>query len=297
MTFSRILHPVEYSDEGRQAAAQAFALARSYQADLYIVHARSRLGPTERESAEQSRLRKFVTESNPEDETFESAILYGDPVSAVAEYAQSTAPDLVLVGRTGRRGSSLWCAGVYARALASAIRCPTLVVQAGQNRTNADSQPTFRNILCPVDSSPPAVAALKQAVVLAQSGSRLTALHVLEGFPEEAVQAASGASTIFEEHLDDLDSRDVQTLIVSGVPHEAILSAAMEVKPDLIVIGLPIRGRFDAVFMRSTGVSVIRHTNCAVLMVPNMANTIELTPTRQLSSGLKRDERQNTFRM
>ena len=36
MTFSRILHPVEYSDEGRLAAAQAFALARSYQTDLHV---------------------------------------------------------------------------------------------------------------------------------------------------------------------------------------------------------------------------------------------------------------------
>ncbi len=279
MTFSRILHPVEYSDEGRQAAAQAFALARSYQTDLHFVHVRSRRDPTERESAEQTRLREFVSQSNPDQATFESVILYGDPVSAVAEYAQSTAPDLVLVGKTGRRGSSLWRTGVYARELASAIRCPTLVVQAGQNRTSADTQPTFTNILCPVDSSPPAVAALKQAVVLAQPGSRLTALHVLEGFPQEAVSSASEAFAILEEHLEDLDSRDVQTLIVSGVPHEAILSTAMEVKPDLIVIGLPIRGRFDAVFMRSTGASVVRHANCAVLMVPDSANTIELTPT------------------
>ena len=279
MTFSRILHPVEYSDEGRQAAAQAFALARSYQTDLHVVHVRSRRDPTERESAEQTRLREFVSQSNPDQATFESAILYGDPVSAVAEYAQSTAPDLVLVGKTGRRGSSLWRTGVYARELASAIRCPTLVVQAGQNHTSADTQPTFRNILCPVDSSPPAVAALKQAVVLAQPGSRLTALHVLEGFPQEAVPSASEAFAILEEHLEDLDSSDVQTLIVSGVPHEAILSAAMEVKPDLIVIGLPIRGRFDAVFMRSTGASVVRHANCAVLIVPDTANTIELTPT------------------
>lgn len=279
MTFSRILHPVEYSDEGRLAAAQAFALARSYQTDLHVVHVRSRRDPTERESAEQTRLREFVSQSNPDQATFESVILYGDPVSAVAEYAQSTAPDLVVVGRTGRRGSSLWRTGVYARELASAIRCPTLVVQAGQNHTSADTQPTFTNILCPVDSSPPAVAALKQAVVLAQRGSRLTALHVLEGFPQEAVSSASEAFAILEEHLEDLDSSDVQTLIVSGVPHEAILSAAMEVKPDLIVIGLPIRGRFDAVFMRSTGASVIRHANCAVLIVPDTANTIELTLT------------------
>ena len=65
MTFSRVLHPVEYSDEGRQAAAQALALARSYQTDLHVVRVRSRRDPTARESAEQSRLREFVSQSNP----------------------------------------------------------------------------------------------------------------------------------------------------------------------------------------------------------------------------------------
>jgi nucleotide-binding universal stress UspA family protein len=136
----------------------------------------------------------------------------------------------------------------------------------------------FRNILCPIDSSPPAVAALKRAGVLAKPGSRLTALHVIEGFAQESAAYASEAFGLLEEHRNNLDSRDVQTRIVSGIPDEAILSTAMELKPDLIVIGLPIRGRFDAVFMRSTAASVIRHANCAVLMVPDSANTIELTP-------------------
>ena len=64
MTFSRILHPVEYSDEGGQAA-QALALARLYQTDRHVVRVRSRRDPTARESAEQSRLREFVSQSNP----------------------------------------------------------------------------------------------------------------------------------------------------------------------------------------------------------------------------------------
>jgi nucleotide-binding universal stress UspA family protein len=102
--------------------------------------------------------------------------------------------------------------------------------------------------LCAVDSSTAAAAASQFALALAQhSGSRLTTFHVLEG-----AQPA------------DAMSRD-----------EAILATTTKLNSDLIVIGLPIRGRFDAVFMRSTATLVVRRTNCAVLMVPSPTHPIE----------------------
>ena len=221
MAFSRILHPVEYSNEGGHAAAQALALAGSSGADLHVLRVRSRRESNERESAEQSRPREFVSSGNANQVAFESAVLYGDPVSAVVEYARSTAPDLVLVGRTGRRGSRLWRAGVFAKELASTIRCPTLVVRAEQNRTSGGTQPLFRNILCAIDSSPAAIEALKQAVNLAKPEGRLTAIHVLERSPHGAANSAPGVLGLLNEHHDDLDSCEVQTRIVSGVLHEA----------------------------------------------------------------------------
>jgi nucleotide-binding universal stress UspA family protein len=278
MTFSRILHPVEYSDEGRHAAGQALALAGSYRAELDVLRVRSRRESDERESAEQSRLREFVSSINANQVAFESVVRYGDPVSAVVEYARSTATDLVLVGRTGRRASRLWRAGVFANELATTIGCPTLVVPAEQNRTSGVTQLLFRNSLCAIDSSPAAIEALKQAVNLAKPGGRLTAIHVLERSPHGATNPAPGVVGLPDEHHGALDSCEVQARIVSGVLHEAVLSTALEVKPDLIVIGFPNRGRFDAVLMRSTAVSVVRRANCAVLMVPDPADAIKPAP-------------------
>lgn len=260
MTFSRLLHPVEYSDPGMHAASDAVALARSFQSDLHVVHARSRRESKAEEAAAHVRLRNFVAGSSVVPVSFEAAIVYGDPVAAVAEYARSTAPDLVVVGRTGRRGSRLWRAGVFAKELASVVGCPTLVLPSYHNQATAHTRPLFRNILCPVDSSPAAAAASEVALALAQhSGSRLTTFHVLE-----AVQSLDGMS------------RD-----------EAIVATAGKLNPDLIVIGLPIRGRFDAVFMRSTAAFVARRANCAVLMVPAPANPIEVTAPMGAPTALR----------
>lgn len=250
MTFSRLVHPVEYSDSGVQAVSDAILLAESYQADLHVVHARSRRESNAETAAAQVQLRNFVARSRAEPVTFKAAVVHGDPVWAVADYARSAAPDLVVVGRTGRRGSRLWSAGVFAKELASAVRCPTLVLPSHHNRASAGTWPVFRNILCPVDASLAAAAASEVAVALARhSGSRLTTFHVVE-----AVQPVDGIS------------RD-----------EAILATAAKLNPDLIVIGLPVRGRFDAVFMRSTAALVVRRASCAVLMVPDPTPPAEPT--------------------
>ena len=256
MTFSRLLHPVEYSDAGSDVAHQAVTLARSCDADLHVVHARSRRYSKDEDAAAQVRLRNFVVRSSGVPITVEAAIVYGDPVTAIAEYARSTGPDLLVIGRTGRRGSRLWRAGVFAKALASVVRCPTLVLPSHLNRLTDYPGPLFRNILCPVDSSPAAAAASEVALALAQhSGSRLTTFHVVDG-----VQPLDGLS------------RD-----------EAILATAGKLDPDLIVIGLPIRGRFDAGFRRSTAAFVVRRASSAVLVVPAPDNLTESTaPTGTL---------------
>ena len=250
MTFSRFLHPVEYSDNGRHAASDALTLARAYLAELHVVHVQLRRQSKEVSAAAHMRLRNFVASNSAVPIAFEAAIVYGDPVSAVAEYARSSTPDLVVVGRTGRRGSRLWRTGVFAKELASVVHCPTLVLPFAQNRAATETDALFKNILCPVDSSPAAATASELALAFAQfSGSRLTTFHVFEA-----------------DRRGDGISRD-----------EAILTTVGKLNPDLIAIGLPIRGRFDAVFMRSTAALVVRRAGCAVLMVPASPNPTDLS--------------------
>jgi nucleotide-binding universal stress UspA family protein len=140
MTVSRVLHPVEYSDAGVQAASDTVTLARSYRAALHVVHAESRRKSNQEEPATQL-LRNFAG---------------GTTVIPV--------------------------------------NCPTLVLPLKPNRVTAENEPLFRNILCPVDSSPTAAAAAELALALAQhSGSRLTTFHVIDGaFASDATDRPDG---------------------------------------------------------------------------------------------------------
>jgi nucleotide-binding universal stress UspA family protein len=253
---------------------------------------RSRRRGIDGEEAAHARLRKFVEARNPQAAKFETVILAGDPVTAVADYARHTSPDLLVVDKHGRRASKLWRAGVFAKELARLVACPTLTVPEGYDVVPSTAGTSFRDILCATDFSPASIAALKHALVLAQqSGGRLTVLHVLDGFPDETVYSGSRAFKLVGEYRglvaqvsrrlrdaippDALNWCDVQVRVVSGVPHRTIRSTALEIKPDLIVMGLPKRSAFDTIVMGSTTGPVVRRTQYPVLMVPAPANMME----------------------
>ena len=292
MNLSLILYPLDYSAGAKPALARALALAKWHDADLHVLHVRSRRRAIDAEEAAEARLRQFVDARNPHGVKFETVILAGDPVAAVADYALHKSPDLLVVEKHGRQASKLWRAGVFARELARLAACPTLTVPDNHDGANSTADVAFREILCATDFSPASVAALQKALVLAQrSGGRLTVLHVLDGFPYQTVYSGSRGFRLIDEYRglvaqvsrqlrnaipqDALTWCDVQTRVVSGVPHRAILSTALEIKPDLLVMGLPARSALDTVFMGSTTSPVLRGARCPVLTVPVPANMIE----------------------
>jgi nucleotide-binding universal stress UspA family protein len=285
MNLSLILHPLDYSAGVKPALARALALAKWHGADLHVLHVRSPRRGIDSEEAAHARLRKFVDAHNPEGVKFETVILAGEPVAAVADYARHKSPDLLVVDRHGRQASKLWRAGVFGKELACRVACPTLTVPGNHDGANSTADAMFAEILCATDFSPASIAALKQGLVLAQqSGGRLTVLHVLDGFPYETVYSGSPAFRLIDEYRgfvahvsrqlrnaipqEALNWCDVQTRVVSGVPHRAILSTTLGIKPDLIVMGLPARSALDIVFMGSTTSPVLRGAQCPVLTVP-----------------------------
>jgi nucleotide-binding universal stress UspA family protein len=287
MNPAMILHPLDYEASATPALAQAFELARWHHAELRVVHVRSSQRAIEGASAARSGLRTFVESNNPDGVRCEAVILSGDPVTAVIDYAGQTSPDLLVVSKRGTRASKFRPRGVFAKEIARRVSCPTLAVPSEYHAVSS-----FGEILCPTNFSAASSAALRQALVLAQqSGGRLTVLHVLDGFPYETVYSGSRAFRLIGEYRSlvervssDLRSRipadalnwcDLQIRVLSGVPHKAILSTAAEIKPDLIVMGLPVRNRLDAVLLGSTTGSVLRQASPAVLVVPHRADMIE----------------------
>jgi nucleotide-binding universal stress UspA family protein len=286
---SVIVCPVEFSPSGKAALRHALTHAHWHGAQLHVLHVRP--GRHLRVPAVMStddqfyrRLVDFVRSLNPEEVTVTPVVLAGDPAKAVAEYARLKSADLLVVGQNGRRGSRFWSSGVLATDLARAVQCATLTVPS-EAVAGFEANAPFNNIVCGIDFLPASYYALTKALALAQqSGGRVTLLHVLEGFPYESVYSGSRASQLIGEYRtrvkkvtselralvphEALNWCEVETEVVSGIPHDAIVAEATARRADLVVIGLPRRTRLDRIVMASTVACVLRRVRCPVFTVP-----------------------------
>jgi nucleotide-binding universal stress UspA family protein len=133
-----------------------------------------------------------------------------------------------------------------------------------------DRMPTLQSILVPIDGSPPSLAALQHAVVLAQDyGAEVTALHVAAEedaltplTDDEAVRRMDAA--IDSARISLGDDRFTNRIIV-GDPITSIVEGAHDF--DLIVIGTHGRiGRMHEI-LGSVAEGVVRNAPCPVLTV------------------------------
>lgn len=290
MNPSLILYPLSFSSSGRSALAQALEIARWYEAEVHLLQVRGRrtaLTPVATPLAEahvEPRLAQLLESVNPGGTRISVVELAGDPVAAVSAYANRTAADLIVAAKHGRPYGAYWRPGAYATDLARTVSCPILAVPETQ-RTGSEIKVPFVEILVPMDFSMASEAAMHHALVLAQqSAGRITLLHVLEGYPYETVYSGARAMRLIEDYdarvaktsralrrrvpPDAYNWCEVETTVVSGVPHRSILATAAEIEADLIVMGLPDRGAIDRVVMGSTTMPVLRRANCPVLLVP-----------------------------
>jgi nucleotide-binding universal stress UspA family protein len=140
----------------------------------------------------------------------------------------------------------------------------------------------FHTILCPTDFSPTAAHALEFAADLARTfDARLVVLHAFfpavlgerAGAPlPDELQALRAA---VRKQLDDLRPADpavrVERLLREAPDAEAILTAAAELKADLIVMGTHGRTGVRRLVLGSVAEEVLRKAPCPVLTVKGPA--------------------------
>jgi nucleotide-binding universal stress UspA family protein len=292
MNPSLILSPLSLSPSGKSALAQAFAIARWYDAEVHVLQVRGRrrtelkaVATPLAEARIESRFTQFVDSVNPAGIRISVMELAGDPVAAVSDYAKRTDADLIVVAKHGRPFGSYWRPGAYATDLARTSSCPILAVPETPD-ASPNARAPYIEVLCAADFSPASAAALNHALALAQqSGGRITLLHVLEGYPYETVYSGARAMRLIEDYdmrvekttrelrrlvpPDAYNWCEVETTVEAGVAHRSILAKASEIQADLIVMGLPDRSTFNRVVMGSTTTPVLRRAKCPVLIVPS----------------------------
>ena len=183
----------------------------------------------------------------------------GDPVAAIRRLARDRRCDLVIMGRSRKRGIERWVQGSVAEAVVRAAPCPVLVVP------RAWASP--RKVLAPVNDAAYADRGLLAAAVVARAyGGRLRMLEVVAKAalaPYSAkrmrLQASKLPAAVIRELRPDLHVR-------VGDPVKEILRA--ERAQDMAVLVMHRKSLLGDMVLGTTVERVLRHSRIPVLAIP-----------------------------
>jgi universal stress protein A len=278
MDVTRILVALN-SPAGREPAFErGLALARTFGAELYLLHAvplNHRFSFRAGERLERTEeMRRRAEAAGVRAQTVEQS---GDPAEIIELHANTRAIDLIVMGGEPRRG---WRdRSVVAERIIRTTKVPTLVV-AG---THTGGPPAFRHVLAAVDLSPASKEVVGGAVALAAGEiARLTVMHATSSLqavdslerhapwaaPDYRKQVLDGTRRRLAALLTTVpENLDTTVHVATGPVARAILDRADDVHADLVVVG---RRRGFSLF-DSTALRVLRKVKGALLVIPGAA--------------------------
>jgi nucleotide-binding universal stress UspA family protein len=202
---------------------------------------------------------------------FDARILRQFPVAAIEQTAEEIDASLIIMGTHGRSGWRRLLQGSIAEQIVHRATRPILTVGIG---AVPGRQPLIETILCPVNLSPVALAAFREAAAMtAMFGARLIAVYVAE--PEETFppylksRLASLIEPVFQ------DKFAYERVVRTGNAAERILETAEEVHADLLVIGAQHKRFRDETVIGSTTGRLIRFASCPVMTFIRPADVVK----------------------
>jgi nucleotide-binding universal stress UspA family protein len=200
----------------------------------------------------------------------DQVVTRGPAQHALLQQAQSTSPDLVVVGRRGSdERSAPRVLGSASRRLVDASPAPTVVISKDPG-TLAD-RPL---IMVATDGSPDAERATAWAVGFARAtGGRILLAHVvgLVGTPEQVAPMAEKAAAFLEEAASRVRHVGVTcaTATAYGDPRSGLDRIADDDRPDLIVAGPRGAGKLTKLVLGTVANHLAQYSDHPVVVVPS----------------------------
>lgn len=287
----------DFSDASRESFPAAAALARKFDAQLYVLHVTqdpqivtawqmASAAPAElqeRSAALEKKLGDLVQcEPAFAKIRVHHRLLPARSAEAVHEFTLSENIDLVLIATHGYWGIKHFLLGSFTAKVLQLVSCPILVFRVLKGE-EGKSRPPFHpcRILIPFDFSQPSGAALDIGRAWAKAfDASVRILHVID--PQAGVEGhgikegdAAGKEKLKAsalEHLLRLIARDWEAIPAKasareGSPAMEILREAEEFRPDLIVIASRGLSVLDSVTLGSVAERTIQGAPCPVLVV------------------------------
>ena len=187
-------------------------------------------------------------------------IRIGEPGAELVAAVGDTSADLLLMGSQGHSRFHEFFLGSTALDVARLARLPLWLEPVGEQCLAAD-----KTILLATDGSTAVKAAETLFADLARQAQRALAVTVLED-PEGEDKAATEAKAHLAALSDGIPS--LETRIVAGDPHLALLETAIAEDVDLMVLGKRGRNPLQQLLMGSVAEAACRGLDVPVLLVP-----------------------------
>lgn len=292
-----ILYPTDFSPCASHALPHAVRLAKTFGADLHLLHAlvlqdadtgnaAPRLPSMEQlyealeERAEQQ-LRNAMDEQDERGFEIKRAQVRSlSAAAAILDYASENDADLIVMGTHGRRGLRRLLLGSVAEEVVRLAPCPVLTVP---ERTEGGPATHVDRILVPVDFSSHATLALAYAAEFASLfAADMHVLHVVDEvvypdfYPPVIPSAGSVTDELRDESINRLKGllreapetgRPTFVHVCAGRAASAIPDFASEQNADLIVLASHGLTGLSHMLLGSVSEQVVRRATCPVFTV------------------------------
>ncbi len=202
----------------------------------------------------------------------EVVVARGDARHLIPFFARKWSSDLIFVRAHVQKDFAHWVLGSVARAVLTAAPCSVQIVRIGEGSAKTLNSP--RRVLLATDGSE---TSLKAARELSNrpwpEGSEFRILTVEEPWlmkPSNVVSNIESAEQV-------LVSAGLKPTVVmlSGKPHEVILSEAKKWNADLIVVGSHGRRGFKRFLLGSVSEAVAMNAHCSVVVARGSARSVK----------------------
>ena len=295
VAFNRILCATDLSDFSNNAVYHAIAVAREFEAKLYLCHVVNLPPivlpggePVYSEDIEDSLTDHAYTHLEHlmarQPVSWEPLIIKGPVAESIATFAHEKKIDLAVAATHGRTGLKRLFLGSVTERLMRTIACPLLIVTSPEHSAAEISAAplAFKRIMVGCDFSSDADFAINYGLSLAQEfQSEIHLIHVLEpaavsgvwipeAFSQEVnVNLRDRVIDRLNEHVSD-DVHNwcrVKAFCLTGIPFIELANHALANEIDLVVMGIRGHGLVESLLVGSTTERVIRQVTCPVLSV------------------------------
>ena len=276
MKLTKILLPVDFSEQGEGAAQQAVALARHFNAALILLHVNpiqvpALISPGEFSGAiDTGWITALEAQGRKDLDAYHQAdlagvdvrkvVVTGDPAVSIVEFAHRERPGLIVMPTHGYGPFRRFLLGSVAAKVLHDVDVP---VWTGAHLQKG-SQPMWKRIgrvICAIDLGR-AEAVLPWARDFASEfKSELIVVHAVQGQPPQ-VSAAEAHEYI--QCLQRKLSVAGEVLIEEGNPAQVVQAAANRRNADLVVIGRSPREGVSG-RLRTNAYSIVRDAPCPVI--------------------------------